>query len=359
MDDLMTSGRFAALCGTTKETLRHYDRLGLLRPALRSENGYKRYTLGQATGFFLIAALQGAGMSLAEVKAFLHQPGATAIHELLADRIDALEQQKRDLERRQWMMQDALDRTARLQEWLAGDGEEMSSDNKTLNEEKEVLEVGEALDVAELEMKDNELYENLSRTHVLPDGSRWRIARCHEAFFIETAAPYSQDDEKTFLAAFTDHLSYCEKIGWGSSFQEAYRIDAASAASGDYAAGFCAETRVPRRIDSSRLRVKPAGTYLLWLNRIELPDGLIDASPYPDSPASPFLEATSNADESSTQANPMFIAYDRIRAFATSKGWNLSGDIFDEVLTLYSGGTLNDVYTEVSMLVETGRTPCC
>ena len=32
-----TSGEFAKLCGTTKETLRHYDSLGLLCPERRGE----------------------------------------------------------------------------------------------------------------------------------------------------------------------------------------------------------------------------------------------------------------------------------------------------------------------------------
>ena len=36
----LTSGAFAALCGTTKETLRHYRDLALLSPAHQGNNGY-------------------------------------------------------------------------------------------------------------------------------------------------------------------------------------------------------------------------------------------------------------------------------------------------------------------------------
>ena len=43
----MTSGAFAALCGTTKETLRHYKDVGLLLPARQGENGYFYYEVEQ------------------------------------------------------------------------------------------------------------------------------------------------------------------------------------------------------------------------------------------------------------------------------------------------------------------------
>ena len=39
----LTSGAFAALCGTTKETLRHYKDVGLLLPAHQGDNGYFYY----------------------------------------------------------------------------------------------------------------------------------------------------------------------------------------------------------------------------------------------------------------------------------------------------------------------------
>ena len=39
----LTSGAFAELCGTTKETLRHYKDMGLLLPAHRGDNNYSYY----------------------------------------------------------------------------------------------------------------------------------------------------------------------------------------------------------------------------------------------------------------------------------------------------------------------------
>ena len=40
METLLKSGEFANLCRTTKETLRHYAKVGLLVPVFQAENGY-------------------------------------------------------------------------------------------------------------------------------------------------------------------------------------------------------------------------------------------------------------------------------------------------------------------------------
>ena len=157
--------------------------------------------------------------------------------------------------------------------------------------------------------------------------------------------PYSQDDEGSFLAAFVNHLEYCEKAGWDNGFQEAYRVDSAHTQDGTYAAGLCAESRLPCHVELDRLRVKPAGTYLLWLNRIDIPSEVLD----------PGAQDGSPADEGDQAArNPLFAAYDAMQAFARKQGWRLAGDLYDEVLTLYNGSSLRAIYTEVSMLVETG-----
>ena len=65
---LFTTGQFAALCGTTKDTLFHYDRIGLLKPRNVGSNGYRRYTSAQLFDFDLIRVLQQAGSTLEEIK---------------------------------------------------------------------------------------------------------------------------------------------------------------------------------------------------------------------------------------------------------------------------------------------------
>jgi len=52
---------FAALCGLSRDTLLHYDRIGILKPAFVAPSGYRYYTLSQFTTVDLIAVLKASG----------------------------------------------------------------------------------------------------------------------------------------------------------------------------------------------------------------------------------------------------------------------------------------------------------
>lgn len=68
----LTSGKFAELCGTTKETLRHYHNKKLLIPAKQEDNGYFYYTVSQCLIFELIQLLSNTGNSLQQIKEYLN-----------------------------------------------------------------------------------------------------------------------------------------------------------------------------------------------------------------------------------------------------------------------------------------------
>ncbi len=72
-EQLYTTGQFAELCGVKKQTLFHYDDIGLLKPALVEDNGYRRYSYSQYQDFLLISCLKEAGMSLTEIKDYLEE----------------------------------------------------------------------------------------------------------------------------------------------------------------------------------------------------------------------------------------------------------------------------------------------
>lgn len=97
-----TTGQFAKLCSTTKETLFHYDSLGLLKPARVGENGYRYYAASQFFDFDLIAVLQSAGCSLQEIHAYMTHREPHAFAKLLreSERKLLLEQQKLEAMRR-------------------------------------------------------------------------------------------------------------------------------------------------------------------------------------------------------------------------------------------------------------------
>ena len=54
----LSTGEFASLCRTRKDTLLFYDKEGLLKPRLVSENGYRRYSIGQFYEFDMVAMLK-------------------------------------------------------------------------------------------------------------------------------------------------------------------------------------------------------------------------------------------------------------------------------------------------------------
>ena len=72
MKKLLNSGQFAEMCGTTKETLSHYERLGMFKPDKIGENKYKYYSIGQIHDFRLISTLRSTGWSLSTIKEFIN-----------------------------------------------------------------------------------------------------------------------------------------------------------------------------------------------------------------------------------------------------------------------------------------------
>lgn len=65
---LVKTAEFAKICNTTKETIFHYDEIGLLKPCHVSENGYRYYALSQSDQFFAVRELKNLGLSLKEIK---------------------------------------------------------------------------------------------------------------------------------------------------------------------------------------------------------------------------------------------------------------------------------------------------
>ncbi len=71
----MKIGEFARLCKTRVSVLRHYDKMGLLRPVYVDRfTEYRYYDRSQAAAFDRISELKSAGLSLSEIKIVLCTP---------------------------------------------------------------------------------------------------------------------------------------------------------------------------------------------------------------------------------------------------------------------------------------------
>jgi DNA-binding transcriptional MerR regulator len=100
-EDLLTIGRFARLTGLTTKALRHYDRIGLLRPAVVDDtNGYRRYRLDQIADARLVKRLRHVELPLEEIEHLLRTAG---------DPRDALRAHRRRMEARIIRLQRQLD----------------------------------------------------------------------------------------------------------------------------------------------------------------------------------------------------------------------------------------------------------
>ena len=91
----LTAGAFAALCGTTKETLRHYRDLGLLVPVRRGENGYGYYDAEQFYDFYAIAIFRQTGTPLTEIRRCLQDQSAGGTLALLREQRERLGEERR------------------------------------------------------------------------------------------------------------------------------------------------------------------------------------------------------------------------------------------------------------------------
>lgn len=68
MEWLMTIGQMSKLFNVTSETLRHYDRIGLLKPMINEENGYRYYSIKEMEKLDLILDAKYLEIPLSNIK---------------------------------------------------------------------------------------------------------------------------------------------------------------------------------------------------------------------------------------------------------------------------------------------------
>lgn len=100
METFLKIGAFARLCHTTKETLLHYDRQGLLKPKHISGNGYRRYSLKQYFEFDLICLLKETGSTLKEIKKYRDTCEHDGYLQLFRERVTVLKKEQQRIAHR-------------------------------------------------------------------------------------------------------------------------------------------------------------------------------------------------------------------------------------------------------------------
>jgi effector-binding domain-containing protein len=92
VDDLLPIGRFSKATRLSVKALRHYDELGLLRPAfVDPSSGYRYYRPAQANQAEAIRILRSVEMPLEEIAALLAEAGGEPVAKRLAMHRERLE----------------------------------------------------------------------------------------------------------------------------------------------------------------------------------------------------------------------------------------------------------------------------
>ena len=98
---LLSISDFAAYCGTTRQTLQYYDRIGLLSPIKVGEQGYRYYHPLQGHEYRMIHSFQGSGCSLDEIKQILDSTSIETLKDWVSKKQDMLELELKRIKREQ------------------------------------------------------------------------------------------------------------------------------------------------------------------------------------------------------------------------------------------------------------------
>ena len=94
MENYLNITQLARLRNATTETLRHYDRIGLLKPAyVDPDTGYRYYSTEQVEVFDTIMDLRDMGLPLKEIQEFMNHRNVENSYEILSKKADELRQE--------------------------------------------------------------------------------------------------------------------------------------------------------------------------------------------------------------------------------------------------------------------------
>ncbi len=121
METELTIQQVAEATGLSIDTLRYYERIGLIEQVARAQNGHRRYTERDIAWIHLLICLRSTGMPLAQMVRFaqLRREGAattTERREMLEQHQLLLEQRMQELEQHMAALQAKIARMKELEE---------------------------------------------------------------------------------------------------------------------------------------------------------------------------------------------------------------------------------------------------
>ena len=111
----MNIGTVADASGVPAKTIRYYESVGLIPPARRAENGYRRYGDTDVQTLMFIQRARGLGFSVEGVASLLElwrdkRRASSKVKELAARHVVRIEEKVRELESIRHVLQDLMER---------------------------------------------------------------------------------------------------------------------------------------------------------------------------------------------------------------------------------------------------------
>lgn len=105
LNKYFTTGEFAKLCNIKKQTLFHYDAIGIFSPEIKDANGYRYYSYQQFDIFTVITSLKEINMPLKEIKDYLDNRTPNTLVELFKNKIIQVDNEIENLKRIRKLME--------------------------------------------------------------------------------------------------------------------------------------------------------------------------------------------------------------------------------------------------------------
>lgn len=113
-----STGEFAEMAGLNKKTLIYYDEIGLFKPEVVCENGYRYYSAYQMDRLAMIIILRDMGMSLSNIREYLTCGDAMLLDEILLQKEQEIDQMIQTMQRRKKMLREQLESNSDFHKYM-------------------------------------------------------------------------------------------------------------------------------------------------------------------------------------------------------------------------------------------------
>ncbi|MDQ0208681.1 MerR family transcriptional regulator [Alkalicoccobacillus murimartini] len=146
----LTTGQFAKIMNVSKDTLLHYDKMGLFSPEIKQDNGYRYYLINQLDVFNIILALKELDMPLKEIKEYIVNRSPEELIDLLQEQETYLDNKIKQLQLMKKVLSDMKNNTKHA----------IKVDTSEIKEEHQTSEYL-LLTKAHPSIEDNEIYQSI------------------------------------------------------------------------------------------------------------------------------------------------------------------------------------------------------